>query len=166
MARFFLLAQVLHAPTLHKTVIASPLIDRDGGPAPDIPSALGGSSNRKNEESKMKEFLKAATAPAAALVVAIALGTMIVPEASAAEFCRRDVTGHMTGCGYDSMDQCQAASSGLGGECFRDPYLGDSKNAGNTKNAGDSKNAYAYHPKSSRSRNGSPAAGKAGNTNQ
>jgi Protein of unknown function (DUF3551) len=127
-----------------------------------LTSHLGarGSSNRKNEESKMKELLKAATAPAAALVVAIVLGAMIAPEASAGEFCRRDVTGHMTGCGYDSMDQCQAASSGLGGDCFRDPSLGDSEKAG------DSRNSYAYHPKSSRSRNGSPAAGKAGNTNQ
>jgi hypothetical protein len=125
-----------------------------------------GSSNRKNEESKMKEFLKAVTAPAAALVVAIALGAMIAPEASAGEFCRRDVTGHMTGCGYDSMDQCQAASSGLGGDCFRDPSLGDSKNVGNTKNAGDSSNALAYHPKSSRSRNSSHTGGKTTNISQ
>jgi hypothetical protein len=107
----------------------------------------------------MKEFLKAVTAPAAALVVAIALGGLIAPEASAGEFCRRDVSGHMTGCGYDSMDQCQAASSGLGGDCFRDPSLGDSKNAGNIKNVGDSRNAYAYHPKSSRSKN-SPHRGR------
>jgi hypothetical protein len=121
-----------------------------------LKSHLGsrGSSNRKNEESKMKEFSKAATAPAAALVVAIALGAMIAPEASAGEFCRRDVTGHMTGCGYDSMDQCQAASSGLGGDCFRDPSLGDSRNA------------LAYHPKSSRSRNSSHTGGKATNINQ
>lgn len=108
----------------------------------------------------MKKFLKAATAPAAALVVAIALGAMIAPEASAGEFCRRDVTGHMTGCGYDSMEQCQAASSGVGGDCFRDPSIGDSKDAS------DSRNSYAFHPKSSRSRNGLPAAEKAGNTNQ
>jgi hypothetical protein len=102
----------------------------------------------------MKELLKAATAPAAALFAAVAFGAMIAPDASAAEFCRRDVTGHMTSCGFDSMAQCQAASAGIGGDCFRDPALNDSNNA------------YAYHPKSSRSRNGSPAAGKAANTNQ
>ena len=83
----------------------------------------------------MKELLKAATAPAAALLLAtIAFGAMIAPEAIAAEFCRRDVTGHMTSCGFDSMTQCQASSAGIGGECFRDPFL-------------DSRNAYAYHPK-------------------
>jgi uncharacterized membrane protein len=101
----------------------------------------------------MKEFLKATTAPAAALLAAVAFGAMITP-ASAAEFCRRDVTGHMTGCGFDSMAQCQAASAGIGGDCFRDPSLGDSNNA------------YAYHPESPRSRSGSDAAGKAANTDQ
>jgi uncharacterized protein DUF3551 len=101
-----------------------------------------------------KELLKAATAPAAALLAAIAFGAMIAPEASAAEFCRRDVTGHMTSCGFDSMAQCQASSAGLGGDCFRDPFLSDSRNA------------HAEYPKSSRSRNGSPTAGKAANTNQ
>ena len=101
----------------------------------------------------MKELLKAATAPAAALLLAtIAFGAMIAPEASAAEFCRRDVTGHMTSCGFDSMEQCQASSAGVGGDCFRDPSLSDSKNA------------YGYHPKPPRSRNGS--TGKATNTNQ
>jgi Protein of unknown function (DUF3551) len=102
----------------------------------------------------MKEFLKATTAPAAALLAAIAFAAMTTPDASAAEFCRRDVTGHMTGCGFDSMAQCQAASAGIGGDCFRDPSLGDNKDA------------YAYHPESPRSRSGSHAAGKAANTNQ
>ena len=101
----------------------------------------------------MKEFLKATTAPAAALLAAIAFGAMIAPNASAAEFCRTDVTGHMTSCGFDSIAQCQAASAGIGGDCFRDPSLSDSKNA------------YAYHPESPRSRRGSRPAGKAANTN-
>jgi Protein of unknown function (DUF3551) len=101
----------------------------------------------------MKEFLKATTAPAAALLAAVAFAAMTTPDASAAEFCRQDVTGHMTGCGYDSMAQCQAASAGIGGDCFRDPSLNDSKNA----------NAYAYHPEQPGSRHG---AGKADNTTQ
>jgi Protein of unknown function (DUF3551) len=100
----------------------------------------------------MKVLLKAATAPAAALFSAIGFGAMIAPYASAAEFCRTDVTGHMASCGFDSMAQCQAASAGIGGDCFRDPHLNDSKNA------------YAYHPKSSSARSGSAAAGKAANT--
>jgi hypothetical protein len=102
----------------------------------------------------MKEFLKATTAPAAALLAAIAFAAITTPDASAAEFCRRDVTGHMTGCGFTSMEQCQAASAGIGGDCFRDPNLNDSKNA------------YAYHPESPRSKGGSPRAGKAANTSQ
>jgi uncharacterized membrane protein len=106
----------------------------------------------------MKKFLKATTAPAAALLAAVAFGAITTP-ASAAEFCRQDVTGHMTGCGFTSMEQCQAASAGIGGDCFRDPYLKDSKNA-------DGKNAYAYHPESPRSKSGSPKAGKAANTSQ
>jgi uncharacterized membrane protein len=101
----------------------------------------------------MKEFLKATTAPAAALLAAIAFAAMTSP-ASAAEFCRQDVTGHMTGCGFTSMEQCQAASAGIGGDCFRDPNLSDSKNA------------YAYHPESPRSKSGARRAGKADNTSQ
>src|SRR6267143_6342955 len=57
-------------------------------------------------------------------------------------------------CGFDSMEQCQASSAGVGGDCFRDPSLGDSRNA------------HAEYPKSSRSRSRSPTAGKAANTNQ
>jgi hypothetical protein len=59
------------------------------------------------------------------LLAAIAVGAMLAPEASAAEFCRRDVTGHMTSCGFDTMAQCQAMSAGIGGDCFRDPFLND-----------------------------------------
>jgi hypothetical protein len=102
----------------------------------------------------MKEFLKATTAPAATVLAAIAFGAMTTPDASAAEFCRTDVTGHMTSCSFESMAQCQAASAGIGGDCFRDPSLNDGKNA------------YAYHPESPRSRRGSPTAGKATDTNQ
>jgi hypothetical protein len=102
----------------------------------------------------MKDFLKLASAPAAALVAAMAFGAINLPAANAGEFCRTDVTGHMTGCGFDSMAQCQASSSGLGGDCFRDPWLKDSNNA------------LAYQPKSTRSKHVSPTAGKAANTNQ
>jgi hypothetical protein len=99
-----------------------------------------------------KELLKTTAAPAAVLLAAIAFGAMSAPEASAGEYCRRDVTGHMSSCGFDNMAQCQAMSAGLGGDCFRDPFLNDSKNG--------STNAYAYQPKSSRSRKASPAARK------
>jgi hypothetical protein len=100
-----------------------------------------------------QEFLKASTAPAAALFAALAFGAMTTP-ASAAEFCRTDVTGHMTSCSYTSMEQCQASSAGIGGDCFRDPNLNDSNNS----------NAYAYHPESPHARRGSASGGKAVNT--
>jgi hypothetical protein len=57
-------------------------------------------------------------------------------------------------CGFDSMAQCHATSAGLGGDCFRDPALGDSRSA------------FAYQPKSLRSRHGLPAAGTAADTGQ
>jgi hypothetical protein len=101
-------------------------------------------------------FLKAPMAPAAALFAAIAVGAMTTP-ASAAEFCRTDVTGHMTSCSYTSLEQCHAASAGIGGDCFRDPSLNESNNA-NAK-----ANAYAYHPESPRSRR---AGGKTDTTSE
>jgi len=95
----------------------------------------------------MMKVLKATTPLAAALLAAISFGAMIASDASAAEFCRTDVSGHMTSCGFTTMAQCQASSAGIGGDCFRDPWLNDTKNA------------YASsHPKS---RKGSPAAGTA-----
>ena len=102
----------------------------------------------------MRERLKTLAAPTAVLFAAVAFAAMTAPAASAGEFCRRDVTGHMTGCGFSNMEQCQAASSGIGGDCFRDPFLNDSSNA------------LAYHPQSSRSRSAARSAGAAANVNQ
>ena len=61
----------------------------------------------------MRAFYKLGV-PAATFVAAVILGTLTTGSASAGEFCRRDVTGFMTGCGYSTMEQCQAASSGIG----------------------------------------------------
>jgi hypothetical protein len=49
--------------------------------------------------------------------------------AKADEVCRRDVTGHMMGCSFDTMGQCEAMLYGLGGDCLRDPFLRDSSKA-------------------------------------
>jgi len=35
----------------------------------------------------------------------------------------------MTSCGFDTMEQCKAASAGIGGDCFRDPSLNNSRDA-------------------------------------
>jgi hypothetical protein len=88
----------------------------------------------KNRESKMKQLLKMTAAPAAALF-AVALGAMAPSAASAGEYCRTDVTSAMRSCSFDTMEQCQAMSSGRGGSCDRDPFLADTRSA------------YAYQPK-------------------
>jgi hypothetical protein len=76
----------------------------------------------------MKAFSKFGM-PVAAMVAVAALGAMSGTQANAREFCRQDVTGHMTSCGFDTMEQCKAASAGIGGDCFRDPFLKDNRDA-------------------------------------
>ena len=77
-------------------------------------------------------------APAAALIAAASFGALTTSTATAGEFCRQDVSGHMTSCGFSSMEQCQAASAGIGGDCFRDPNLANSQTGNH--------NAFAYQP--------------------
>ena len=92
----------------------------------------------------MNQVFKLAAAPASALL-ALAFLSMSTP-ASAGEFCHTDTSG-MRGCGYVSMEQCEAAASGKGGAgCFRDPYLPEANNKPT--------NALAYQPKG---RNARPA---------
>ena len=78
-------------------------------------------------------------APAAALMTVASLGALTTNTATAGEFCRQDVTGHMTSCPFASMEQCQASSAGIGGDCFRDPKLA----AASQTNPHD---AFAYQP--------------------
>src|SRR5947207_12476038 len=62
--------------------------------------------------------------------VITALGATALTTASSAEaweYCRRDVTGHMLGCSFSSMEQCEATRSGIGGDCLRDPFLPNSR---------------------------------------
>jgi hypothetical protein len=51
------------------------------------------------------------------------------------EYCRRDIIGYTLSCSFDTLAQCQAMSSGRGGDCLRDPSLGDVRSA------------YAFAPK-------------------
>jgi len=93
----------------------------------------------------MKPLLKMSTAPAAALF-ALALGAMAPSSASAGEYCRTDVTSHVQSCSFDTLEQCQAMSSGRGGSCDRDPFLADAKSA------------YAYQPRHPHSKSGARPA--------
>jgi hypothetical protein len=84
----------------------------------------------------MKRLLKITAAPATALF-ALAFVATATP-AAAGEYCRQDVTSGMRSCSFDTLAQCQAMSSGRGGNCYRDPFLSNS--------------AYAYQPKPSHSK--------------
>jgi len=79
----------------------------------------------------MKKNLITAAAALFALPV-ISIGST---AANAYDYCRRDVTGHITGCGFDTMEQCEWMRSGIGGDSFGDPFLAGSSSA------------YAYKPR-------------------
>jgi hypothetical protein len=82
----------------------------------------------------MQQFFKLSAAPIAGLW-AMALMAVATP-ASAADFCRQDAISGMRSCGYATIEQCQAMSSGIGGTCYRDPFLPQTG----------ASNAYAYAP--------------------
>jgi hypothetical protein len=89
----------------------------------------------------MKQLLKISAAPATALF-ALAYLAMATPAAAAPnEYCRQDVTSGMRSCSFETLEQCQAMSSGRGGTCYRDPLLTDTS-------------AYAYQPKGAISKPG------------
>jgi hypothetical protein len=75
----------------------------------------------------MKQFLKLSAAPITALC-ALAFVTVATP-ASAGDYCRKDVTSAVVSCGFDTLAQCQDMSSGRGGDCYRDPFLTDTRSA-------------------------------------
>lgn len=74
----------------------------------------------------MTPISKLMTASAAALCTAVFV--FAAPAAQAGEYCSTNSSG-MRGCGFVSLEQCQAAMSGLMGTCARDPYYKDPKDA-------------------------------------
>ena len=96
----------------------------------------------------MKKLFKLGV-PAAMFVVAASVGAMNANPAHAGEYCRTDITAHMTSCPYATMEQCKMTQQGNGGDCFRDPNLPGSpgyiNNAGNYGDGG----ALAYQPNGS-----------------
>jgi Protein of unknown function (DUF3551) len=77
----------------------------------------------------MKQLLKMAAAPAAAAIVTLAFISTTTPAAAAGKYCRKDVTSNSLSCGFDTMEQCQAMSSGRGGDCMPDPWSSYNANA-------------------------------------
>jgi hypothetical protein len=71
----------------------------------------------------MRKFLYSS----ATIIAALGALTTVATPASAHtyEYCRRDIIGYTISCSFDTLAQCQAMSSGRGGDCMRDPYLSD-----------------------------------------
>jgi hypothetical protein len=86
----------------------------------------------------MKQISKTTIASAAALFTS-AFFMMTAPAAHADEYCSYGPQAN-AGCGYTSMEQCQAATAGVGDMCSAAPSL---------KNPND---ALAYQPKQPHSR--------------
>jgi hypothetical protein len=98
------------------------------------------------KEKKMKPTSKMIVASAVTLFASAFL-VVTAPAAYADEYC---LAGPQAahGCGFPSMDECQAASSGIGGTCSRAAV------------ARSSAEALAYQPKRQPSRSGSRPAKK------
>jgi Protein of unknown function (DUF3551) len=74
------------------------------------------------------------------------------PTARADDYCITNGAQAAHGCGYQTMEACQAASAGVGGYCSlssSSKTSSDSKTASDSKSPGDS---LAYQPKQAHSR--------------
>jgi hypothetical protein len=72
--------------------------------------------------------LKAVTISASTLAAAIALGVLFAPAAArAGEYCSEDYS-FTRNCSFSSMEQCEAAISGMNAACLRDPFLKEDSN--------------------------------------
>jgi Protein of unknown function (DUF3551) len=127
------------------TVITSTIIETAGISCMRHPSALRAGISQQQEESKMRKSFKLGV-PAAMFVVAASVGAMSANPARAGEYCRTDMTAHMTSCGFYTMEQCKAYASGIGGDCFRDPNLANSASNTNGASNNGNRSALAYQP--------------------
>jgi uncharacterized protein DUF3551 len=101
----------------------------------------------------MTPILRNLTA-SAAILSASALFVMTAPAARADDYCITNGAQAAHGCGYPTMEACQAASAGIGGTCS---LSASSKSSDDTsKNARaslrNSNASMAYSPKQPRSR--------------
>ena len=82
----------------------------------------------------MSKFFESIVTSVATLGALTFVATATPASAHTYEYCRRDVIGNTLSCSFDTLAQCQAMSSGRGGDCLRDPALGEIGNS------------YAYAP--------------------
>jgi hypothetical protein len=80
--------------------------------------------NRREKKDMSKRFELIVTS-VAALGALTFVASATPASAHTYEYCRRDIVGYTLSCSFDTMAQCQAMSSGRGGDCLRDPFLKD-----------------------------------------
>ena len=88
-----------------------------------------------------KQILKISAAPAAVFCALAFFSTATPAVAAPVDYCRTDTSG-MRGCGYSSLEQCQAMASGRGSNCYENPFPEGASASGKA-----SRSAFAYHPK-------------------
>lgn len=79
--------------------------------------------SRASMSTAAKQLLKLGVAPIAALSALAFVSISTPASAHTYGYCRTDILSHMLQCGFDSLEQCKATSSGRGGDCQRDPFL-------------------------------------------
>ena len=70
----------------------------------------------------MRRLLKLNAAPIAALGALTFVAIAAPAPVHAGAYCLRDIPSYMLSCGFDTMAQCQATSSGIAAVCLRDPF--------------------------------------------
>ena len=101
-------------------------------------------THTERDEMKTKQLLKISAAPAGVFCALVFFSTATPAAAAQVDYCRTDTSG-MRGCGYSSLEQCQAMASGRGSNCYENPFpQGASAKASSSK---PSSSAYAYQPK-------------------
>src|SRR6267142_6900332 len=76
---------------------------------------------KKRDEMKTMLILKISAAPAGVLCALAFFSTATPAAADPVDYCRTDTSG-MRGCGFSSLEQCQAMASGRGSNCYENPF--------------------------------------------
>jgi Protein of unknown function (DUF3551) len=100
-------------------------------------------THTERDEMKTKQLLKISAAPAAMFCALAFFSTATPATAAQVDYCRTDTSG-MRGCGYSSLEQCQAMASGRGSNCYENPFPEGASAKASSSNAS---GAYAYQPK-------------------
>src|SRR5260370_4783056 len=122
---------------------------RDSRENTEIHGAIHANAETRTERDEMKTMLilKISAAPAGVLCALAFFSTATPAAAAPVDYCRTDTSG-MRGCGFSSLEQCQAMASGRGSNCYENPFPAGGSPSGNASARGTaSSSAYAYQPK-------------------